>query len=116
MFTNVTKVLAALALLVGLFSHSAADHRKLIFLVVWMAALVVLAQAFYRSNYFWAAVFLAVACIFNPVVPIMLPASAGLLAEMAATILFMISLAVLRSKPRLSIASITAPGAGSESL
>jgi magnesium-transporting ATPase (P-type) len=116
MFTNVTKVLAALALVAGLFSHSAADHRKLIFLVVWMAALVVLSQAFHRSNYFWAAVFLAVACVFNPFVPIMLPASVGLLSEMAAAILFMISLAVLRSKPRLSIASITAPGAGSESL
>lgn len=48
--------------------------------------------------------------------PIALPASMGLLSEMTAAILFMIALAVLRSKPRLSIASITAPGAGSESL
>lgn len=116
MFTSVTKVLAALALLIGLFSHSAADYRKVVLIVVWLAALVVLAQAFQRSNYFWAGVFLAVACVFNPVLPIMLPASVGLLSEMAAAILFMISLAVLRSKPRLSIASITAPGAGSESL
>src|SRR5438552_17177570 len=104
MFTNVTKVVAALALLVGLFSHSLADYRKLIFVLVWMAALVVLAQAFHRSNYFWAAVFLLMACLFNPFVPLTLPASIGLLSEMAAAILFMISLAVLRSKPRLSIA------------
>jgi len=116
MFTKVTKVVAALALLVGLFSHSAADHRKLIFTVVWIAALVVLTQAFYRSSYFWAAVFLAMACLFNPILPVALPASMGLLLEMAGAILFMIALAVLRSKPRLSIASITAPGAGSESL
>jgi hypothetical protein len=116
MFTNVTKVVAALALLLGLFSHSAADHHKLIFLVVWMAALVVLAQAFYRSSYFWAAVFLTMACLFNPIRPIALPASVELLFEMAAAILFMIALAALRSKPRLSIVSITAPGAGSESL
>jgi hypothetical protein len=116
MFTNLTKALAALALVLGLFSHSAADHRRLIFLVVWMAALVVLAQAFHRSNYFWAGVFLAMACVFNPLVPITLPASVELLSQMAAAILFMISLAVLRSKPRLSIASITATGAGSESL
>lgn len=116
MFTKVTKVVAALALLLGLFSHSAADHRKLIFAVVWTAALVVLAQAFHRSSYFWAAVFLAMACLFNPMRPVALPASMGLLLEMAAAILFMIALAVLRSKPRLSIASITAHGAGSESL
>jgi membrane-bound ClpP family serine protease len=116
MFTKVTKVLAALALLLGLFSHSASDHRKLILILVWAAALVVLAQAFHRSNYFWAAIFLSVACLFNPVRPVTLPASMGLLCEMAAAILFMISLAVLRSKPRLSIASITASGAGSESL
>lgn len=116
MFTKVTKVLAALGLLAGLFLQSAADHRRLIFVVVWMAALVVLAQAFHRSSYFWAAVFLSVACLFNPILPIALPASVGLVSEMAAAILFMVSLAVLRSKPRLSIASITAPGAGGESL
>ena len=116
MFTNITKVLAAVALLVGLFSHSAGDYRRVIFIVVWMAALVVLAQAFHRSNYFWAAVFLAVACLFNPILPVLLPASMGLLVNMAAAILFMISLAVLRSAPRLTIASITASGAGSESL
>ncbi len=62
MLTKVIKVVAALALLAGLFSHSAADYRNLIF------------------------------------------------------VLFMISLAVLRSKTRLSIASITGPGSGSESL
>jgi hypothetical protein len=56
------------------------------------------------------------ACLFNPILPIALPASMGLLLEMAAALLFMIALAVLRSKPRLSIASITARGAGSESL
>ncbi len=116
MFTKTTKVLAAVVLLVGLFSHSAADYRKLLYIVVWLAALVVLAQAFQRSNFFWAGVFLAVACVFNPVRPIMLTPSVGLVSEMAAAVLFMISLAVLRSKPRLSIASITAPGAGNESL
>ena len=116
MFTKATKVVAALALLLGLFSHSAADHRKLIFTLAWVAALVVLAQAFYRSSYFWAAVFLAMACLFNPIRPVALPASMGLVLEMAAAILFMIALAVLRSRPRLSIASITAPGAGGESL
>jgi hypothetical protein len=116
MFTKVIKVVAALVLMAGLFSHSVADYRKLIFLVVWMAALVVLAQAFHRSNYFWAVVFLMVACLFNPILPVALPASTGLLLEMMAAILFMISLAVLRSKPRLAIASITAPGSGSESL
>lgn len=116
MFTKVTKLVAALGLLLGLFSRSAADHRLLIFTVVWMAALVVSAQAFYRSSYFWAAVFLALACLFNPIRPIALSASMGLVVEMTAAILFMIALAVLRSKPRLSIASITAPGAGGESL
>ena len=116
MFTKVTKLVAALALLLGLFSHSAADHSRLILTLAWMAALVVLAQAFHRSSYFWAAVFLTLACLFNPILPIGLPASMGLVVEMTAAILFMIALAVLRSKPRLSIASITAPGAGSESL
>ena len=116
MFTKITKLLAALALLLGLFSHTASDHRQLISILVWAAALVVLAQALYRSNYFWAATFLALACLFNPIRPIALPASLGLMCEMATAILFMISLAVLRSKPRLSIASITASGAGNESL
>ena len=116
MFTKVTKVVAVLALLLGLFSHTAADHRMLIFTVVWMAALVVLAQAFHRTSYFWAAVFLTVACLFNPIRPVAFPASVGLVLEMAAAILFMIALAVLRSKPRLSLASITAHGGGSESL
>jgi hypothetical protein len=92
MFTKITKVVAAVALLVGFF------------------------PPFYRSYYFWAVIFLAVACLFNPIRPITLPDSMGLLSEMAAAILFMISLAVLRAKPRLSLASITASRAGSESL
>ena len=116
MFLKAAKVVAAVALLLGLFSHSATDYRKLIFTVVWMAALVVLVQAFYRSSYFWAAVFLAIACLFNPLRPIAFPASMGLVLEMTASIMFMVALAVLRSKPRLSIASITAHGSGSESL
>ena len=116
MLTKFTKVVAVLALLAGLFSRTAADYRTGLLIVVWGAALVVLAQAFYRSNYFWMGVFLAVACLFNPIRPILLSASLVLILDMSTAILFMISLAALRSRPRLSIASITGPVSRSESL
>jgi hypothetical protein len=116
MLTKFTKVVAVLALLAGLFSRAAADYRTGLLIVVWAAALVVLAQAFSRSNYFWMGVFLGVACLFNPIRPILLSASLVLILDVSTAILFMISLAALRSKPRLSIASITGPASRSESL
>jgi hypothetical protein len=69
-----------------------------------------------RGKYLWATAFLAVGVLFNPVLPIVLPRNTFVTLELVSLVLFAVSLAALKRTPRPSIASITDPTPGSESL
>ncbi len=87
------------------------DHK-----VVCVSALLVVKQAIWASKYFWAAGFLAIALLFNPLVPLPITGSAFGLLEWVCLAAFLVSLAVLKMQPTLSVLSITSRAPRSESL
>ena len=85
-------------------------------LTVWAGAVVVMVQAARSGRYVWMSLFLLVAVIFNPALPVMLSRSAFLVLDLGTLAMFGLSLVLLQSAPRLSIASITDRTPGSLSL
>ena len=116
MFTKLTKWLSIMALLLGAFLASSAIYRIGLEIVVCVAALVVVVQAFRIGRYFWGIGFAAIAVLFNPAVPIALSHKAFLLLDLLCIGAFLVSLAALQWGPVLSIPSITGRTPGSESL
>ena len=116
MFTKFMKYLAITALFVGALLGSSAGYRIILELLVCVSALMVVAQAFRTHKYFWAIGFVATAVLFNPIVPVALSHKAFLLLDVVCIGTFLVSLAVLRWEPMLSIPSITDRTPGSKSL
>lgn len=116
MFTKFMKWLSIMALFVGALLNSSAGYRIGLEMVVCVAALVVVAQAFRIGKYFWGIGFAAIAVLFNPAVPVALSHKAYLLLDLVCIGVFLVSLAVLQWTPTLSIPSITDRTPGSESL
>jgi len=116
MVTRFMKYLSIGALLVGLLMRSSTSYRIVLELVVCVAALAVVAQAFRTGKYLWAAGFLSIAVLFNPVAPFTLSSRTILWLDVACVATFAISVAALKTRPRLSIAGIINPQQRSESL
>jgi hypothetical protein len=109
--------IAGLLLLLTVLWRSSSDYRTVLAaFAVSAGAIVVFVQAVNAGKYVWAATFLAIGALFNPVLPIMLPRNVFLWLDLACLVMFMVSLAVWKANPRLSIASITDPTPRSESL
>jgi hypothetical protein len=109
--------IAALLVLLVVLWRSSSDYRTVLAaFVVWAGAIVVFVQAAAAGNYVWAATFLAVGALFNPALPIMLPRNVFLCLDLACLAMFLVSMAVWKANPRLSIASITDPTPRSKSL
>ena len=49
------------------------SHRAVLGIVVCVSGLLVVTQAIPSSKYFWAAGFLGIAVLFNPIVPLRCP-------------------------------------------
>lgn len=118
MHNQVAKWVSVAALLLAfVFWNSAASFQVELNLVVSVAAAVVLIQAFQLKKYPWAACFLMIALLFNPVVPFFrLTGGVGLSLVVLSIAPFAISLIALRPQPLLSIPSITDRTPGSRSL
>jgi len=116
MFTKLTKWLSIMALLLGAFLTSSAPYRIGLEMVVCVAALVVVVQAFRIGRYFWGIGFTAIAVLFNPAVPIAFTHKAFLLLDLVCLGAFLASLAALQWEPVLSMPSIAGRTPGSESL
>jgi len=108
----------AALLLTALFRRSAANYQPLLDFVVCMGAIVVVQQQAVRAKkYLWAAGFLVIAVLFNPIVPVPKPSgNLSLLMVSVCIATFAISLVALKPQPLLSIPSITDRNPGSESL
>lgn len=85
-------------------------------LVVCVAALPIVAQAFRTGKYLWGAGFVLIAVLFNPVAPFTFPGRMFLWLDLACVATFAVSLAALKTKPLLSVAGIMNPQQGSEAL
>ena len=116
MLTKVIKWSAIAALIGGILSRSLSDWGLILQFVVAAAAGVVLTQAATMRRYVWMALFILVACLFNPVVPVPFSNSIFGIVSALAVLLFFFSLQLLQPKARLSVASITDRMPGSESL
>jgi hypothetical protein len=121
MLTTFMKWIASVALLGGLvlpafLGHYALGYHEGLLILIPAGATVVMFQAAAMREYRWVAAFGVVACLFNPVVPLGFSAAPALVVNTLALTLFALSLKLLKTPPRLSIASITDRMPGSESL
>ncbi len=116
MFTKIMKWVSIAVLLLAAVWLPSAGSQVLLELVICVSALLVVRQAFRVGKYAWAAGFLTIAALFNPVLPLGLSRGRFLLLDWLCIITFLVSLAVLRRQPVLSIPSITGRTPGSVSL
>jgi len=116
MFTKLMKWFSITALALGLFWGSSAAFRIIEELVVFVAALVVTAQAFRTGKHFWWVAFVALAVLFNPVAPVTFSHRIFLGLDCVSIAIFLASLLFLRWQPIFSMPSITDRTPGSESL
>jgi|SRR5579862_1865636 uncharacterized membrane protein len=121
MLTKFMKWTASVALLGGLLlpaflGRFAGGYHAGLLILIPAAATVVIFQAAALHEYRWVAAFGMVACVFNPVVPFGFSMASTLVVNTLALLLFAGSLKMLKTPPRLSIASITDRMPGSESL
>ena len=118
MLTQIMKCVAAIVLVVvAVFCwHSSLDLRMAVQFIVCIGAGLVFVQAISEKKRLWAAGFFGVAVLFNPVVPVTLSQNIFLWLDAVCLTMFLFSLVFLRSRPRLSVASVTDPGPGNESL
>jgi hypothetical protein len=110
-------VCIAALLLMALLWRYAPNYQLPLNLVLCVGSLVVLTQAVRPREYFWAAGFLVIAAVFNPILLVLKPSGDLSLMVVALCIpAFAMSLAALKPPLLLSIPSITDSNPGSRSL
>jgi len=114
--TKFMKWIAMVTLFLASLGFPIVSHRAVLEIVVCVSALFVVAQAIWASKYFWAAGFSTIAVLFNPLVPLPITGNAFVLLEWVCLVAFLVSLAVLKMQPTLSVLSITSRAPRSESL
>ncbi len=108
MFTETMKWLSVAALVVAVFFwHSSLEFRIALQFIVCVGAGLVFVQAMGESKLLWAAGFFGIAVLFNPIVPVALSRGIFLWLDAACLTMFLVSLALLKTSPRLSVVSIT---------
>jgi hypothetical protein len=118
MLGRTLKIISILTLLIAVFLGRPGSAGLVVFqfLVCGCASLVVF-QAVNSSRYTWAAAFVLIALLFNPVAPVAFSSRAILAAiDLIALVLFVASLALLKTAPRPSMVSIASPAPPSPSL
>lgn len=117
MYLKIMIFVSLAALATALFVAANPNYRVLVqFLVSATAALIVLHTVQGDPEYFWAGAFCGVALLFNPIVPVALPGSGVVLLDLVGLALFLLYYRVHKTKPLMSIASITKIGPGSRAL
>ena len=116
MLTTIMKYVAIATLLTGMFWRLPPNLRSYLDFVITAAAVFVLVQAVSFRKYAWAAIFVLVACVFNPVQPIGFSFSVLIALQVISATLFAVSLVALRTSPRMTIASIIQANPRTQSL
>src|ERR1044071_2290110 len=114
MLTTTMKYIAIGALLASMFWQMAPNLRSDLDFVVAAGAVFVLVQAVNLHKYWWVAVFAVVLCLFNPIRPVAFSFGTLMTLQIMTAAVFAVSLQMLRTRPRLSIASITEANPKSE--
>lgn len=116
MFTLIMKWFSVVSLLLALFWRTSANFQLFLQGAICVTALLVFIQALRTRKYGWAAGFLLITVLFNPVAPVSLPGRFYFLLDLACLGAFLASVVALKPRPILSILSITGRRTGSESL
>ena len=116
MLTKTMKWVSVVALLLALVGRPSAGYQTVLEFVVCLSGLLVLAQAVRTGRYIWAVGFMAIAVLFNPIVPVTLSRKTFLWLDSVCVVTFLVSLALWKRRPMLSIPPITNRTPGSESL
>ncbi|HEV2247978.1 MAG TPA: DUF6804 family protein [Terriglobia bacterium] len=115
-FTKIVKLVCAGALLVTAFWVTPPGVGILLDILISVGALTVATEAVARPKYLWAAGFVAIGVLFNPIAPVALSRDVFFVLDVACLLAFLISLETLKGQPVLSIPSITNRTRGSQSL
>ncbi len=116
MLTTIMKYVAIAILLVGMFWRMPPNLRSYLDFVVTAGAIFVLVQAASLRKYRWAAAFVAITCLFNPIRPVGFSFEVLVALQIMSADLFAVSLQLLRTSPRMTITSITEANPRTESL
>ena len=114
MYLKIVLIVSTATLGVALFATSSESYRVLMqFLICASATLFVWRAIRGRVQYFWAGTFCAIAVLFNPVFPLMLPNRAFVWVDLICMALFLVYYSAYKSKPPLAMLSVTdrIPGA-----
>ena len=116
MLTTLMKYLAIVTLLAGIFWIQSPNLRSYLDFVIVAGAAFVFVQAINLHKYWWTAAFVAIVCLFNPVWPINFSFETRVGLQIVTAAVFAVSLQLLKTSPRLTIASITETNARTKSL
>lgn len=105
--TKIMKWLSITMLLLAVVRLPVASHPVLLAIVVCASSLLVVAQAVRTGKYSWAAGFLVIAVLFNPLIPIARSASDVLLLNGLGLAAFLAAAVAFKARPTLTVLSIT---------
>jgi len=116
MLITIMKYIAIGALLTGMLWRIEPNLHLYLNFVVTAGALFAMIQAINLGKYAWVAAFGAVVCLFNPILPIGFSFGTSVALQSMTAAIFAVSLQMLRTSPRLTVASITEANPKIESL
>jgi hypothetical protein len=98
MLTKIMKWVCIAALLLAVIWRSSANYQIVLEFLVCAGAILVVLPAWRTGKYPWAAGFIAIALLFNPVAPIVLPHPISMWVDLVCLVSFGLSLAELRAE------------------
>jgi hypothetical protein len=116
MLATIMKYIAIASLVVGVVWHLTPNLRSYLDFVVAAAAVFVSVQAINLRKYLWVAALAVTFFLFNPFWSIGFSARTMVTLQIVAAAVFAISLQMLKTSPRMTIASITEANPRTESL
>jgi len=116
MFTRMMKWVSVVVLLLACLRLPTAGNQVMLEIVVCVSGLLAFTQAVRAAKYIWAAGFIVIAIIFNPIVTLGISGKTLLWLDWVCLATFLWSLAAWKRRPTASRASITDRTAGSQSL
>jgi hypothetical protein len=106
MMTNIMKWVSITVLLLAVLFR-VASSQVLLASVVCVSAVLLVKQAIHAERYSWAVIFVAIAALFNPIVPVARSGSNVLWLNALGLATFVTAAVALSSKRRLTVLSIT---------
>jgi Family of unknown function (DUF6804) len=105
--TKIMKWVSITMLLLAVLRLPVASHPVLLAIVVCATGLLVAAQAVRAGKYSWAVGFLAIAVLFNPVIPIARAGRDILWIDAVGLAAFLTAVVAFKARPALTVLSIT---------